>query len=275
MHSIDSFQNKQGYKIFHQSWKVANPKVNLVIIHGIAEHSDRYLHVVKYFNEHNINVFALDLQGHGNSEGEICNVNRYRDFLDEIETYIITIQPEFDNKAYFVYGHSMGGGLVTALALEDRLTCNGIILSGALLKVNEDLSPILQKLSPIISALAPQLKTVQLDATLISKDPSVVDAYLNDPRVYYGGIKARIASELLKMSKWIQQRMPTFDAPVLILHGAEDQLTKTEGSIMLHEQAISKDKILKIYDGLYHEILNEPERQMVMHDMLAWMEARI
>ena len=275
MHKTDSFQNQQNYKIFHQSWKVEKPKANLVIIHGIAEHSNRYLHVVKYFNENNINVFALDLQGHGNSEGKICNVNRYGVFLDEIETFLNNIESELDNKANFIYGHSMGGGLVTALALEGRLKSNGIIMSGALLKVNEDLSPILQKLSPIISALAPQLKTVQLDASLISKDISVVDAYLNDPKVYSGGIKARIAAELLKMSKWIQSKMSTFDAPVLILHGAEDQLTKTDGSIMLNEKAKSVDKTLKIYEGLYHEILNEPEQAIVMKDMLDWMEKRM
>ena len=274
MHSTGSFNNKQGYKIFTQSWKVDQPKANLIVIHGIAEHSNRYLHLVEYCNENQMSVFALDLQGHGQSEGTPCNVNRYGDFLDEIEMFLSEIQSDLSDAPTFVFGHSMGGGLVAKLALDKKLNCNGIILSGALLKVNEDISPVLQKLSPIISAIAPQLKTVQLEKDHISKDPKVVEAYVNDPMVYSGGLKARIASELLIMSKKIQADMPSFDYPVLILHGGADQLTKPDGSKMLNAKAKSTDKTLKIYDGLYHEILNEPEQKMVMKDMVDWMMAR-
>ncbi|MEL6989604.1 MAG: lysophospholipase [Bacteroidota bacterium] len=270
-----TFTNKQGYKIFHQSWKVQNPKANLFIIHGIAEHADRYLHVVNFFNQNGISVFAPDLQGHGRSEGIRCNIKRYDDFLNDIEQYHEVIKEELSNAPTFVFGHSMGGGLVATMAIQNRLQVKGVLLSAAMLKVNEEISPLLQKLSPIISAIAPQLKTVKLDTSHLSSIPEVVQKYNDDPMVYSDGLKARIAAEMLKLTKYIQSNMSQFDYPVLIMHGSLDKVTKTTGSQMLFDQAHSSDKQLKIYEGLEHEILNEPENKKVMQDMLEFILNRI
>ena len=267
-------QSPNGYQIFRHAWKVENAQAKIIIVHGIAEHLGRYQHVADYFNQQNIDVYSFDFPGHGKSEGPRCNLNRYHDYLKVLEQNVEKVLEE-DNLACFVLGHSMGGGLIFKLAIQNKYNIRGWIMTAALLKVNEDISPLLQKMSGFISGFAPNLKTVKLEKKHISRDPKVVDAYINDPLVYNGGVKARIGAELIKMSKEIQSEMESFRAPILILHGGDDQLTKTDESILLNEKASSLDKTLKIYPKLYHEILNEPEQAQVMDDMMEWIKERM
>jgi alpha-beta hydrolase superfamily lysophospholipase len=127
----------------------------------------------------------------------------------------------------------------------------------------------------ILSLLLPKIGTTILDASAISRDKAVVDAYVSDPLVYRGKIRARLGAELIKTMHELPAKMPEINLPILIMHGAADQLSDPKGSQMLFERAGSKDKTLKLYDGFYHEIFNEPKRERVFKDVEAWLTTHI
>ena len=114
-----------------------------------------------------------------------------------------------------------------------------------------------------------------IDASAISQDKTVVDAYINDPLVYQGKIRARLGAELIKATQILLPQMPGIHLPILIMHGTADRLSDPKGSKILYDRVSSRDKTLKLYDGFYHEIFNEPGREQVFADVEAWLVARI
>ena len=127
----------------------------------------------------------------------------------------------------------------------------------------------------MISAILPKLPVIKLESADISKDPRVVEAYDNDPLNYRGGILARTGAEILNATKKITSQASSISLPILIMHGSSDKLADVSGSEMLYDQVSSSDKTLKLYEGLYHEILNEPEQDQVKADMIAWLDAHV
>ena len=149
------------------------------------------------------------------------------------------------------------------------------MVSAPLLKVGSSVSPATIAMAKVLSAIAPKMGVAVLDASTISRDKAVVDAYVNDPLVYRGKTTARLGVELINTQQKLPDQLPKITLPVLIMYGSEDKLCDPEGSKMLYEKVGSKDKTLKVYDGLYHEIFNEPEHEKVMADMETWLSARI
>ena len=127
----------------------------------------------------------------------------------------------------------------------------------------------------LLSWLAPRLGVLQLDAAGVSRDPAVVKAYTEDPLVNHGKMSAGFVRGLFQGMEEIQARAGEVTLPLLIMHGEGDSMTAPSGSQFLYDNVGSTDKQLKLYPELYHEILNEPEKDQVMADMLAWMDARI
>jgi alpha-beta hydrolase superfamily lysophospholipase len=175
----------------------------------------------------------------------------------------------------FLFGHSMGGGLVTKFVMDQQPDIRGVILSGAALMPADNVSKLLILASPIVGKYLPKLKVLKLDSKLISHDPDEVKKYQDDPLVYTKAIPARTANELLRVIQGIQPNMAAFNLPVLIMHGSDDQMTNPKGSQLLYEQAGSKDKSHIPYEGFYHELINEVNKQKVMDDILAWIQKRI
>ena len=130
-------------------------------------------------------------------------------------------------------------------------------------------------MSGLVSRFLPGLPTLKLDAGLISRDKAVVEAYRADPAVYTGGTKARIGSEMLAAGRYVLERAQNITLPMLVLHGSADGIADPAGSRTLFERVASEDKTLKLYDGFYHEILNEPGKEEVYGDVLEWLTARM
>ncbi|NNF35219.1 MAG: hypothetical protein HKN68_13995, partial [Saprospiraceae bacterium] len=133
------------------------------------------------------------------------------------------------------------------------------------------ISPFLQKISGVLSMLFPWLKTIKLESEFLSRDPKVVEEYLNDPLVYKKGAYARTGGEMLKYTKLIQDKFDKISCPMLVLHGTGDKLTDYQGSVKLFEHASSEDKELKLYEGWYHELCKEPEKAEVFKAMKEWL----
>ncbi len=273
--SETTFSTADNFDIFEQTWSCKEAKGVVLITHGVAEHSGRYAHVAQSLVDAGYTVVGFDLRGHGKSSGKRNYINSFQDYLNDLQEVLGRTQHNYPNLPLFLLGHSMGGGIVSLFTIERNPQVKGVLLSAASVKVSDDISPFLQKVSGLISAILPKLPVIKLASTDISKDPAVVEAYDSDPLNYRGGILARTGAELLNATKTITARSKAIDLPILIMHGSADKLADVSGSKMLYANVSSSDKTLKIYEGLYHEILNEPEQDEVKSDIINWLNAHI
>ncbi len=270
------FVGAKGLNLYYQCWlPEERPKAVLLIAHGLAEHSGRYTGVADYFTSRGYAVCALDHRGHGKSEGTRIYVDRFDDYISDLRTFFELVRKEHPGDCFFLIGHSMGGTIAVAYAIKYQHDLAGLILSGASLAPVVATPPLLLIIAGVTSALFPRKGLAALDASAISRDKAVVEAYENDPLVYRGKIPAHTATELARMWRELPQKMPEIKLTLLILHGSADRLAPSLGSRLLYERASSADKTLKTYEGLYHEVFNEPERQQVMADVEQWLASHI
>lgn len=268
-----TFKTTDGLNLFEQRWQPAKePKAIIIIIHGYAEHSGRYAHVADYFANHGYAVETFDLRSHGKSDGKNTFIRSFNDLFSDVDLFLKRVNERHPNQKLFLLGHSMGGTIVTLFAITRKPDVKGIMLSGATLKLSESISPFLVRISAVIGALVPKLATIKIDSNAISRDPEVVKKYDTDPLIYRGGILARTGAEFNRAIKLIQGQMELVTLPLLIMSGTADRLSDPEGSKQLYERAQTSDKTLKLYDGFYHEVMNEPEKETVLSDIVSWLE---
>ena len=275
-HREGKFRGNNGLSLYYQCWlPLGEPRAILLVVNGLADHSGRYANLANYFIPKGHAVYSYDHQGHGKSEGLRCYIERFSNYLDDLKTFVDIVRHEQGHAKIFVIGHSMGGTIAIAYATHHQHELAGLLLSGASLKTGPTVSPALIRMAGVLSLLLPKIGTTILDASAISQDKAVVDAYVNDQLVYRGRIRARLGAELIKTMHELPSKMPEIDLPILIMHGTADRLSDPKGSQMLFERVGSKDKTLKLYDGFYHEIFNEPKRERVFKDVETWLNTHI
>jgi len=275
-HEEGFFNGANNANTYQQSWLPdGDAKAVLLIFHGLAEHSGRYMNVVNHFVPKGYAVYGLDHYGHGKSEGDRVFVPRFEQFTDTIKSYFDKVRAQQPGKPIFLVGHSMGGLISSAYLLDHQQELAGAVLSGASVQVPDNISPTTIFMGKLLSNLLPKLGLLGLDANDISRDPAVVDAYVNDPLVYTGKTTTRLAAELLKGMQRVSAEAGNITLPILVVHGSADKLVPSSAGQLLYDRVSSPDKTLKIYDGLYHEVFNEPERDVVLGDVEAWLEERI
>ena len=266
------FKGYKGLNLYYQCWLPdKSPKAVLLVVHGLAEHSGRYKNLVNYFVPKGYAVYALDYRGHGKSEGMRYYVDRFSASLTDLKTLFDKVRQEHRDAKIFLVGHSLGATIGTAYAIEHQDELDGLIFSGPSLVATTSVSPALLAIAGVISACLPKMGVTVLDASTISCDKAVVDAYVNDPLVFRGKIPARTGAELARMWKMLPEEIYKIKLPILIMQGTADRLANPASSKLLYERVGSKDKTLKLYEGFYHEIFNEPEHKKVMADVEAWL----
>jgi alpha-beta hydrolase superfamily lysophospholipase len=265
-----------GAQHFWRAWLPETPaKAAVLLVHGYAEHIGRYEKFAQTLNAAGIGVYALDLWGHGKSDGTYGFVPAFSAYTDGVEALLGEIAQRHPDTPRFLIGHSMGGLIAAGHLLTHQSHYAGAILSGPAIKPAEEPSKLLIWVSRLLSAIAPKLGVLALDASGVSRDPTVVAAYVADPLVYSGKMSARLAAEMFDAMAAVRAQAGEITLPILLLHGAADRLTAPEGSRYLSEHVASADRTLKLYPGLYHEIFNEPEREAVLSDVTAWIAAHL
>lgn len=272
----DQFKGLGNLNLYYQCWLPPDkPKAILLVVHGLAEHSGRYSNLVNYFVPKGYAVYGFDQRGHGKSDGLKGYVERFSYFVNDLNTFLGIVRGRHHDAKIFIIGHSIGGTIATVHAIHHQNEFDGLILSGATLKVGAGVPAGLIIAARVLSLLLPKVGLYVIDATAISRDKGVVCAYVSDPFVYRGKIRARLGIELIKAMETLQRQMSKICLPILVMHGTADRLSDSEGSKILYERANSRDKTLKLYKGFYHEIFNEPECQQVFADVEAWLVPRV
>jgi acylglycerol lipase len=275
-HIEGTFKGVRDADIYYQAWlPVGEAKAVLFIVHGLGEHSGRYMNVVNHFVPLGYAVYGLDHIGHGKSEGKREIVARFEDFTDTLTIYYQMVTGWQPGKPVFLLGHSMGGLIASYYLLDHQADFKGAVISAPAIKIGESITPVTITLSKILSKLAPGMGMLGLDVNTISRDPQVVTAYANDPLVFHGKTPARLAAEMLKGMLRVTAEVGKITLPFIVLQGSEDKLVDPRGAQMLYDEASSKDKTIKVYEGFYHEVFNEPERARVLADVDAWLAAHI
>jgi alpha-beta hydrolase superfamily lysophospholipase len=266
-----------GLQLFWRWWRpdAAAPTALVVLVHGLGEHSGRYEHVAQRLVDSGCSVHALDHRGHGHSQGARALIDRVAHAVSDIDGLVdaALAHERATELPVLMVAHSMGAMLALRYALDHQQRLDGLALSGALASV--DASPPLRLIGHALSAVTPTLPLIALDSSLVSRDPAVVAAYRADPLVHHRRIPARTAAEIADTTDTFPEQVRAITVPTLIMYGTEDRLVPTSGSVMLGERIGAANATVLAYDGLYHEIFNEPERETVLDDLWSWLAARI
>jgi acylglycerol lipase len=270
-----SFAGAGGVEIFRRVWLPdGEPSAVVAIAHGAGEHSGRYAHVADRFAREGYAVYAIDHRGHGRSQGPRALIDRIDNAVADLDKLISFAAGRHPGVPLFLLGHSMGGTVAVsyALAHQDRLA--GLILSGPLAAIDPVGAPT-RLAATALSRIAPRAPAVAVDSSLVSRDPAVVEDYRRDPLVHHGKLPVRTVAELAAAIEAFPDRVQAIRVPTLILYGTEDGLCPPRGSEMLARRIGSTEITARSYAGLYHEILNEPERDQVLDDVCGWLAARV
>jgi acylglycerol lipase len=273
-HSEGTFTGVRNATIYYQAW-LPDGAVNgvLLVVHGLGEHSGRYMNVVNYFTPRGYAVYALDHLGHGRSDGTREYVERFGDFTDTLAVFYRMVAGWQPGKPIFLLGHSMGGLIAATYLLDHQADFRGAVISAPALVAGASVSPVTIALGKVAAVIAPKAGVLALDVNGVSRDPEVVRAYVADPLNFQGKTTARLAAEMLKAMQRVAAGVSTITLPLIVVQGSADRLVDPAGAQMLYDKAGSQDKTIKIYDGLYHEVFNEPEHDQVLADVAAWLDA--
>ncbi len=244
----------------------------IVISHGLGEHGGRYVPLASQLVEKGFAVHALDHRGHGRSGGPRANIERFDYVVSDLGSFLGRAQRLHPGLPVILLGHSMGGAIALGCGLKYENALRALVLSAPALAVAEA-PPLLKRLTVrALSALRPDTGVMTISPRAISRDPSVVRAYESDPLVFHGAIPARTIAELLDAMDTLQQSAHELRLPVLIQHGSADEIVPLPAAQHIYQHlGLERRRSIRIYNGLYHEIYNEPEKDRVIGDLVSWL----
>jgi alpha-beta hydrolase superfamily lysophospholipase len=271
-----SFDGVGGVRIVYDVWTPNTEPTGVVILcHGYAEHARRYDHVAERFGEAGLITYAIDLRGHGRSGGKRVYLKKISDYTDDFHHLVGIATAAYPELKRVVLGHSMGGGVVFTYGVEHPDDYAAMVLSGPAVYAQDAVSSVMIVVANVLGSILPGLPVEDLPADAVSRDPEVVAAYEADPLVHHGKLPAGIAKALIGVGSTMPQRAAALTAPLLVVHGGQDKLIPVDGSRRLIECVGSADVNLKVYPELYHEVFNEPERAVVLDDVVSWIEVHL
>jgi len=270
---IGRLRTADGVELASYRWPVdaraAAPRATVALLHGLAEHAGRYAPLAARLNAAGIDLLAIDLRGHGRSPGKRAWVARFDEYLDAARAPM----------PLFLMGHSMGGAIAALYAIERApargRTLAGLVLSSPALAPGRDVPRWMLALSRVISRVWPTFPAIRIDAALLSRDADVVAANRADPLVHHGPVPARTGAEILDAMARIERGRSALRVPVLVYHGTADKLTEPDGSRTFGARVGSADRTLTLYEGGFHETMNDIERERVIDALIGWIDARV
>ncbi len=257
-----------GTRIFVRYWPVEKPSGQVLLSHGHGEHGGRYEHVARRLNAQGWDVIAPDHRGHGRSEGIRGHTPAWSAYVEDLHAAGQKFgRPELPR---VLLGHSMGGLIAISYALRYGESLRALLLSGPLLQLGMPVPPLKAIVGRVFSRVVPWLSlSTGLDAKGVSRDPEVVAAYLAD-RLVHDKASTRWFTEMLDAMENAHGEASRLQMPVLLFHGEADPIVAIEGARRFFSRLETADRHFKAWPGLFHEIFNEPEKDQVLDELIAW-----
>lgn len=264
-----SFTGYRGVKLNLVSWIPENMKVLLILVHGLGEHITRYRNWANMFNEKNIGMIGFDLRGHGESAGIRGDAN-YKNYLKDIDLLVNYTHKNYPFVQKILYGHNIGGNIALKYVIEFRPKILGVISTSPWIRpfrpplMAIGLSKFLNRFAPFLSLPNP------INPSNLSRDKTVIDSFITDPRIHYK-ISARLFLSMLDSGKYILRNRHKINLPILLMHGSNDKITSCRAS-MNFKMFTSDNTTFRIWNGAFHELHNEFEKEDVFNYILSWIE---
>lgn len=269
-----SFEGVGGLKIATRSWEASGKaKAVMILIHGFNAHSGYMEWPAEKLSAGGFACYALDLRGRGNSEGERFYVEEFSDYLGDVDKLAGIARAENPGLPVYVLGHSAGGVIATSYVYEHQDEIAGLVCESFAFDVG--LPHLVQLALQGVGYLAPHVHVFSLNNADFSRDPAHVERMNNDPLIHKESQPAETASEMLKAAERLKEHMPSFNVPVFIIHGTEDKATQPRGSQYFYDHAGSTDKTLRLYEGHFHDLLADVDKEIVMADIENWLNERV
>lgn len=266
---------RDGIELYYKKDLIALPKGIILINHGFAEHLGRYDYVANKFNEYDFSVYRYDLRGHGRTRSTRGHIESYEKFIQDCDFMVDMAKRENENIPIFTLGHSMGGMISCAYGIGHPNKLNGQIFTGPDVNTLPLAKGIRSKLLKFLNQFAKEKMIKNVVGSDICSVEKVVEDYKKDPLILEEATVNFFVEFLVEGKEYISENIKKYKYPCFIGHGEEDKIVPKEIGIYLYENISSEDKELKIYKGLYHEILNEEEKDQVLKDIINWLDKRI
>lgn len=268
------FAGVGGLRIFVRSWRPAQKARGVVaIVHGFNSHSGHYSWVAEQFVANGLAVYALDLRGRGRSDGERYYVEKFSDYIGDVAGLVALAKAREPGLPVFLLGHSAGGVISCVFALEHQDQLAGFICESFAYQIPApDFALAVLK---GISHLAPHAHVLKLKSEHFSRDPKVVEMLLRDPLIDNEVQPTLTVAEMVRADERLRREFQLINLPVLILHGTLDKVTQPSGSQLFYDTAGSSDRTLKLYEGYFHDLLNDLGKERVLADIQHWIDARL
>jgi alpha-beta hydrolase superfamily lysophospholipase len=267
-------QTRQGLRLHQQAWEPdGRPRAVVALVHGLGEHVARHAALGEALARAGFAMMGFDLRGHGRSEGMRGDAPSYEILLDDIDSLMHWVRASHPRLPHFLYGHSLGGGLVLNYTLRRAPRVRGVIASSPWLKTVVELTPLQVFLSRTVAPLFPTIRQKWGRPSALSRNPGIGDAFERDP-LAHGLISARMYLECARAGEWALTHAQEFPVPLLIMHGTGDRLTSWEASRDFARGA-GRKATWRQWDGFYHELHNEAQGIPVRKVILRWMKRRL
>lgn len=268
------FKGHDQHRLYYQCVKPENPKGTLIFVHGLNEHAGRYKNPIEFFYKKGFTIYLYDHRGHGQSDGLRSYVKAFKEFVHDLAEFVALVKSHEKNKIFMI-GHSMGGQILLNFLGEYQPEIQGFISASANIKVGIKIPWIKKIAATLVSRFYPRLQLPnEIDPVWISRDRAEVRAYKRDPLVTKWSTLGLIV-EMLENQKSIYNHADNIQLPALVIHGNDDKICSVEGSEEFYKKLASKDKTLIIYDGGYHELFNDIDKEKVFADMYHWLKEHL
>lgn len=266
--SYDGVQLRYVVDVSHK------PKAVIVINHGFAEHLGRYEYVGKALSQAGYTVYRYDTRGHGQTLNKLGHVTDYVMWIKDCDTMVELAKEQNPDLPVFMLGHSMGGLITAMYGIAYPHSLEGQVFSGPAVSTLPQASAFNRSLLKTMSKVKPDLLISNPVEDAICSDPEVVQNYKNDPLVLRKASVKFLEQFLIAAPKYVQANVQAYTYPCLVLYGTKDTIVPPEVTLGFYEAISSEDKTLVKYDDLYHEILNEPIKDEILADIIAWLNER-
>ncbi|MGC3944414.1 MAG: alpha/beta hydrolase [Chryseolinea sp.] len=271
---VNTFVSEEGLNVSYKYWKSSgNPKAIVVLAHGFNSHSGYFQWTAEQLVAQNYEAYGIDFPGRGNSDGERYYIADYNQFVTELDKLVNIAKAAHPGLPTFLLGHSAGGVLSSIYTLEHQDKLAGFVCESFAFQVPapDFALAVLRG----VSHLFPHAHVLKLNNKDFSRNQEVVDTMDSDVLLANEVQPTKTVQQLSLADIRLKEEMAKIDLPLLIIHGTSDQATKPSGSQYFFDHASSKDKTLKLYEGHYHDLLNDLDREVVMKDILNWLDKRV